>query len=284
MENLETKTFSENAEYKYGKSVKIQVIFLRHGEKETDTATAETALTERGRKESMETGKSLDKKDLIKAYSSNTDRTKESAELIVAASPTEKKMNLRLKEELAFHYDKKGDFVNKLMETKKEMLGQDFNGLREEEKKERIDKYENWATDYYLNFGGQRPDEGTMSPVETAAMTSKLAERYAKMADKVYSGSDIQLINDTHDYNIASFLKEVLIRDINGQKIRGFKSIKEVGGHLGFNEGFELLIENDNEGKKNIKLGFRGQQYELDAQRLSELVKIAEDLEKKIKK
>lgn len=280
--NFETKTFLENTEDKNGKNVKICVLFLRHGEKEMDTATgAETGLTERGRKESAEVGKSLDKKDLIKAYSSNTDRTKESAELIVANSSTEKKMNLRLKEELAFHYDKKGDFVNKLMETKKEMFGQDFNGLREEEKKERMDKYGNWATDYYLNFGGQRPDEGTMSPVETAAMTSKLAERYAKMADRVYSGSDIQLINDTHDFNIASFLKEVLIRDINGQKIRGFKSIKEVGGHLGFNEGFELIVENDNEGKKNIKLGFRGQQYELDVQRLSELVKIAEDLEKK---
>lgn len=282
MGNFETKTFLENTEDKYGKNVKIHVLFLRHGEKEMNTTTgAETGLTERGRKESAEFGKSLDKKDLIKAYSSNTDRTKESAELIVATSPTEKKMNLRLKEELSFNYDKKGDFVNKLMETKKEMLGHDFNGLREEEKKERMDKYENWATDYYLNFGDQRPDEGTMSPVETAAMTSKLAERYAKMADRVYSGSDIQLINDTHDFNIASFLKEVLIRDINGQKIRGFKSIEEVGGHLEFNEGFELLVESDNEGKKNIKFGFRGQQYELDAQRLSELVKIAEDLEKK---
>ena len=72
---------------------------------------------------------------MIKGYSSDTDRTRESAELIVAASPTEKKMNFRLKEELAFHYDKNGDFINNLMKIKKEMLGQDFDGLQEEEKK-----------------------------------------------------------------------------------------------------------------------------------------------------
>lgn len=280
MEKFETKTFLENTEDKYGKNVKICAIFLRHGEKEIDTATAETGLTERGRKESTDVGKNLDKKDLIKGYSSNTDRTKESAKIIVATSPTEKKMNLRIKEELDFYYDKNGDFVNKLMKVKKEMLGHDFNGLQEEEKKERMDKYENWATDYYLSFIDQRPDAGTMSPVETAAMTSKIAERYVKMADRLNSCSDIQLINDTHDFNLAAFLKEILIRDVNGQKVRGFKSIEEIGGHLGFNEGFEFIVENNNEGKKNIKIGFRGRQYELDAQRLSELVKIAKEVKR----
>ena len=284
MENIETKIFSENTEDKYGKNIKIGVIFLRHGEKETDISTAETGLTERGRKEISVVGKRLNKKDLIKGYSSDTDRTRESAELIVAASPTEKKMNFRLKEELAFHYDKNGDFINNLMKIKKEMLGQDFDGLQEEEKKEKMEKYENWATDYYLGFNDQRPDANTMSPVETAAMISKLAERYAKIADRLDSGSDIQLINSTHDLNLAAFLKEVLVRDVNDQKIRGFKSINEVGGHLGFNEGFELLIENDNEGKKNIKLKFRGQQYDLDKQRLSELVKIAKNAEKRLEK
>lgn len=277
---FETQKNFENTEDKYGKNVKICAIFLRHGEKEIDITTAETGLTNRGKEESTEVGKRLNKKDIIKGYSSDTDRTKESVELIVAASPTEKKMNLRTREELAFYYDKNGDFINKLMKTKKEMLGQDFNGLREEEKKERMKKYENWATDYYLSFDDQKPDAGTMSPVEKAAAMSKLARKYAKMADRLYSNSDIQLIDDTHDFNLAAFLKEVLIRDVNGQKVRGFKSIEEIGGSLGFNERFEFLVENDNEGKKNIKLGFRGQQYELDAQRLSELVKIAKKLKK----
>ena len=280
MENFETKNISENIENKYGKNVKIHAIFLRHGEKETDMTAADTGLTERGRRESLEIGRKLDEKDLIKAYSSDTDRTKESAELIVFASPTEKKMKHRIEKELSFYYDKNGVFFNNLMKAKKEMLGNGFKELQEEEKKEKMEKYENWATDYYLSFSEQRPDESTMSPVETAAIMAKRVETYIKMADRLRSGSDIQMINDTHDLNLAAFLKEALVRDVNGQKIRGFKSIEEIGGSLAFNEGFEIIVENDEEGKKNIKFVFRKRQYELDFQRLNELSKIAKDVEK----
>ena len=283
MENFETKNLSENIENKYGKNVKIHAIFLRHGEKETDMTAADTGLTERGRRESLEIGRKLDEKDLIKAYSSDTDRTKESAELIVFASPTEKKMKHRIEKELSFYYDKNGVFFNNLMKAKKEMLGNGFKELQEEEKKEKMEKYENWATDYYLSFSEQRPDESTMSPVETAAIMAKRVEAYIKMADRLRSGSDIQMINDTHDLNLAAFLKEALVRDVNGQKIRGFKSIEEIGGSLAFNEGFEIIVENDEEGKKNIKFVFRGRQYELDFQRLNELSKIAKDVEKNFK-
>ena len=280
MENFETKNLSENIENKYGKNVKIHAIFLRHGEKETDMTAADTGLTERGRRESLEIGRKLDEKDLIKAYSSDTDRTKESAELIVFASPTEKKMKHRIEKELSFYYDKNGVFFNNLIKAKKEMLGDGFKELQEEEKKEKMEKYENWATDYYLSFSEQRPDESTMSPVETAAIMAKRVETYIKMADRLRSNSDIQMINDTHDLNLAAFLKEALVRDVNGQKIRGFKSIEEIGGSLAFNEGFEIIVENDEEGKKNIKFVFRGRQYELDFQRLNELSKIAKDVEK----
>ena len=280
MENFETKNISENIENKYGKNVKIHAIFLRHGEKETDMTAADTGLTERGRRESLEIGRKLDEKDLIKAYSSDTDRTKESAELIVFASPTEKKMKHRIEKELSFYYDKNGVFFNNLMKAKKEMLGNGFKELQEEEKKEKMEKYENWATDYYLSFSEQRPDESTMSPVETAAIMAKRVETYIKIADRLRSNSDIQMINDTHDLNLAAFLKEALVRDVNGQKIRGFKSIEEIGGSLAFNEGFDIIVENDEEGKKNIKFVFRGRQYELDFQRLNELSKIAKDVEK----
>ena len=280
MENFETKNLSENIENKYGKNVKIHAIFLRHGEKETDMTAADTGLTERGRRESLEIGRKLDEKDLIKAYSSDTDRTKESAELIVFASPTEKKMKHRIEKELSFYYDKNGVFFNNLIKAKKEMLGDGFKELQEEEKKEKMEKYENWATDYYLSFSEQRPDESTMSPVETAAIMAKRVETYIKMADRLRSNSDIQMINDTHDLNLAAFLKEALVRDVNGQKIRGFKSIEEIGGSLAFNEGFEIIVENDEEGKKNIKFVFRKRQYELDFQRLNELSKIAKDVEK----
>ena len=45
-----------------------------------------------------------------------------------------------------------------------------------------------------------------------------------------------------------------------------------------------FLLRTITKAKKNIKLKFRGQQYDLDKQRLSELVKIAKNAEKRLEK
>lgn len=276
MENFESLPIEKEK----GRDVKINAVFIRHAEKETLVGNPETALTKRGKERSIEYGKSLSIKDAIKAYSSDTERTKETADLIVGSSGTEKKMTRRIKEGLAFHYDKEGDFTKEFTEMKAGLLGNDFDQVPEDERERRLQEMEDVLTDYYLGFGDRRPDPKTYSPVETAALLAKRVDIYLRMADRLKSGSDIDLINTTHDLNLLAFLKEVLIRKVGGKEVKGFESVKEIGGATRYNEGFEVLIANDEQGAKSLKLKFRGQDYDIDTGRLEELVQIADDLER----
>jgi broad specificity phosphatase PhoE len=265
----------------FGRNVKIRAIFVRHGEKVPSTTTwTEDVLSERGIEESKRFGEKLEKKKAIKAYSSDTERTKETARLIVESSPTEKKMVQRVSKELGFYCSKEGNFVHEAMEIRKEIFGEDFDNLPEEEKRKRIHEADGRITNYYLSFNDKRPDPQTYSPVETAAMVARRVDLYIRMVDKLYSHSDIDLINVSHDFPLSAFLKEVMLRNVEGKIIRGFEKIEEIGGPIDFNEGFEILIQTDEKGEKSVKMIFRGQEYQIDMQRLKELVEIAKALEK----
>lgn len=279
MINKEQIEFSPEQKEKYGRNVKIHAIFIRHGEKGVSTVTAETALSETGRRTSIEFGRKLEKREAIKAYTSDTERTIETARLVVENSPTQRKMVQRVRKELGFYYDKEGDFFRKAMEIKKETLGPDFNNLSEEEKRRRTRESDKRQIDYYLSFGDKRPDLKTFSPVETAAMVARRVDIYIRMAERLYSGSDVDLINVSHDFPLSAFLKETLVREVEGKKVRGFKTLDEIGGPIEFNEGFEFLIQTDSERNKSVKIVFRNKEYQVDVERLKELVDIAKTLE-----
>lgn len=279
MEKIRQKEQFESKE-KFGRNVKIHAIFVRHGEKGLSIITGETYLTKRGRKESKKFGKGLEKRKAIKPYSSDTERTIETVKLIVEASPTKKKMRQRVKKELGFYCLEGGDFIREAMRIKKETLGKDFDNLSKEEKEKRLRESDKRQTNYYLSFGDKRPDPGTYSPVEAAAMVARRVDIYMRMPEKLHFSTDIDLINVSHDLSLSAFLKEVLARNVEKKQIRGFNTIDEIGGPIGFNEGFEILIQTDNQGKKSVKMSFRNQEYQVDAKRLNELVEIAKNLEK----
>lgn len=278
MEKFGHKERVENKE-KLGRNIKIHAIFVRHGEKGLSTITGETRLTKRGRRESKKFGRRLEKREAIKPYSSDTERTRETAKLIVEASPTKKKMRQRVKKELGF-YSKDGDFVREAMKIKKETLGEDFNSLSKEEKKRRIRESDKRQTNYYLSFGDKRSDPETYSPVEAAAMVARRVDLYIRMTEKLHSNTDVDLINVSHDLSLSAFLKEVLVRDLEEKKVRGFNTIDEIGGPIEFNEGFEILIQTDDQGKKSVNMSFRNQEYQVDMERLKELVEISKSLER----
>ncbi|MFA5886161.1 MAG: hypothetical protein WC863_00045 [Patescibacteria group bacterium] len=99
------------------------------------------------------------------------------------------------------------------------------------------------------------------------------------MADRLKSGSQVDLLNSTHDWSIASFLKAILVREINGQEVCGFNSVNDIGGPIGYTEHFDINITTNERGEKFVALIFRGQKYRLDQSRLQELIEIAEKLE-----
>lgn len=262
-----------------GRNVEIHSFFVRHGENTVSATTPDTGLTELGREDSLKFGQSLNEKDAIKSYSSDTERTEKTANEIVEGSLTEKKMNHRINKELSFIYSKEGDFSKKVMDIKRGIMGNDFSNLTKEEQDKRIHEATTKQTDYYLGFGGKRPDPETYSPLETASTLARRLDIYNKMLEKLYSGSSVDLINASHDFNLSAFLKEIIVRKIDNKEVRGFDSIEEIGGPINYNEGFEVVGKTDDEGNKNIKMYFRGQEYDIDMKKMDELLEIAERLE-----
>ena len=277
--NFEKNFLEKNVEK--GNNVTIHAIFGRHGEKAHNPDNPETGLTDKGREESFGFGKSLETKDFIKSYTSKTARTKETAELVKQGSDTERKGITRGRRELAFVYDPQGNFLKKVMQIKKEVLGDEYNSLSEEKKKKKLYEATSKQVDYYLSFGDKRPDPNTYSPVETASQIAELVDQYIKMSSKLKSNSNVDLFNATHDFNLATFLKEVIIREVNGVKKSGFESIEDIGGPTDFNESFEVVIERKSTKDVSIKLLFRDQEYNIDLNRIGELVNIAKNLKDK---
>lgn len=280
-QELQTKSELSSEREQRGENVTIHAVFTRHGEKVHDPDNPETPLTPEGEAGSKAAGEKRPAVDAIKSYTSKTQRTEDTGKFMVEGSPTDNKMTQRIRDNLGFHYEEESPFMKELMDKKKEILGDNYNDLQASEQIARLEKANSVMTDLYLKFGADRPDETTYSPVETAATMAQVVDRYVSMADKLNTDSEIDLINATHDFNLAAFLKEVMIRNIDGENVTGFDSIDEIGGAVGFNEGFELLIKNDADANKSLKILFRDEEYDIDQDRLAELVQIAKDLKTK---
>lgn len=265
--------------HELGENVIIHALFTRHGEKRFDMEDFNTELTPEGRVASWMQGKARSQVDAIKPYSSQTSRTIETAQLIAEASPTDEKLEQRIKHSLSMYFDHEGELVQRCRALKKKIFG-DISSLDEKVRKQKLEEYDIAATDLFLSYGDKKPDPDTSSPQEAAAGMARVLDTYIRMADKLKSGSEVDLINGTHDWNIAAFLKEVIIRDVDGHEVRGFDKIEDIGGPIDFNEGFEARIGTDDSKQKSVTLFFRGQEYNIDQARFVELVQIAKDLEK----
>ncbi|HTX86557.1 MAG TPA: histidine phosphatase family protein [Candidatus Nanoarchaeia archaeon] len=257
-----------------GSNVTIHAVFTRHGEKGYSTITPDTGLTEEGKKKSFATGAEREEVDMVKPYSSRTERTKETSELEAQGSPTLKKGEYRVREGLGFPLDPQSEFSQRAQKIKKDIVGETHLKKDSEEFKKLLAQASDAQTDYYLSFGDKKPDSLAPSPVEAAANLAKLIDNYSRMAKKINSGSEVDLINATHDLNLAAFLKEVLVREIDKRRTVGFDSVKDIGGAFDFNENFEVLIRTDAGGQESRALLFRGKEFEIDEKRFTELVDI----------
>ncbi len=273
---------SQSERKEKGRNVELHILFLRHGEKEYAIETPDTDLTEEGRKMSRDVGATREKRTAVKGYASDTLRTKGTAEGVVAATPTGKKMAQRQSDLLTFHYEPNGEVVRRMLEIRAAIAGskEEFTTLSPDEQRDRMRRVGVAQADYYLAYGDQRPEPNTYSPVETAAQTAMLIARYTRMGTHMDAGSSVEFVNATHDVNLAAFLKEVLVRDVDGMRVRGFTSIEEIGGPMDYTDHFDVVVKLDEDGKPSMKLSFRGSEYAIDEERLRELVEIARSLKK----
>jgi broad specificity phosphatase PhoE len=240
----------ESKEKRFGANVQIHAFFVRHGEK-----TINGELTANGKNQAVEFGKELKNNDAVKGYSSPVQRALETVTSIVENSPHDKKLKTRIATELAIPA-----FSQQSSQTYKDLekLGPDN------------------AAEWYLSFGSEKPDSGTASPQEVARSFAYIIQKYIDMSDKLYSGSNIDLINGTHQGLPETLLKEILIREKEGKEIVGFKKLEDIGGALKPTEGMEFIIKTDDSGGKDVKLHFRNQIYNIDLINLHKLSELYE--------
>ncbi|MBU0706853.1 hypothetical protein KKG41_00590, partial [Patescibacteria group bacterium] len=173
------------------------------------------------------------------------------------------------------------------IKTKKELgVAENFKRIMEDAKA--------WATDqidsgskrstydlvvqFYLDNEELCQERGVTTPNESARQTAYRAAREIRMTDHFLEDSDVRLINVSHGPKLEPFLKQVLI-DSAGKK--GFESLEEIGGALNPGERFELKVDIDNQGEKTIKLLLRGEEYDIDMDKVSGLAdEYEESLEK----
>ncbi|TSC94772.1 MAG: Uncharacterized protein CEN87_306 [Parcubacteria group bacterium Licking1014_1] len=266
----------EETNERFGRNVEIRATFMRHATKaDASDITGKSLLSKKGQEESREKGKKLETKEHgIKAYMSPVARAIETADLILEEQEKKgtKVFKSRKKAELVLWPGSK-NLYNEFAKITKENLPADYDNLREDEKQEVYEKAEDFAVDWLLYPGEKKFDTESASPYEIAVGISKLVDRYIKMSDRLYSGSSVDLLNVSHKGTFEAFLKEVLLRkNEQGEVVRGFDKIEEIGGALKPAESWELDIRTDETGKKTIKLHFRGGEFDLDLQKLEELL------------
>jgi len=237
-----------------GKNVEMHVIFVRHGKR-----NEEGTLTEEGLEQVKKYGKSLTYKDVIKGYSSPIQRALQTTESIVESAPHKKKLKTKIRKELSISG-----------------FSENFNKVY----LEHLKKGKNAPSDWYFGLGDKRFDKESPSYKEIAEGFAYLLQRSVKMSNRLYSGSKVDLINGTHGNLPECLLKEIMIRKVNGKKVRGFKSVREIGGTLEYSEPVDFEIKRDEKGEKYITLDFRGKEYDVDMKRLNQL---ADSYKRKVK-
>jgi len=209
-------------------------------------------LTPRGEEQGKEFGEKLEPTDAVKAYGGFVERAARTAENAVEASRHGKKMKQRLRAELSIP-PMSEEAMRKFRELTKERAGA--------------------GAEWFLSFDDERPDPETASPREVAGGVAHLVKTYIDMADRLFSGSEIDLVNGTHEVMAESLLRYALIREENDEKKIGFESVKEIGGSLGFVEEIEFRIVTNETGEKTVKVYLRGNEYDIDMGILEGLAK-----------
>lgn len=232
-----------------GKDVKIFVSVMRHGEK-----TLEGELSDLGFKKAKKKG--LEKeipKNGIKSYTSPFRRTTETLKAILKGieekSKSKKIFKTRVRLELAppkwKHFEKIVEKAKRIGAIKGE------SGI--------------------LNYLLSEP----LAQEDIEKWTSGLAyliDTYRKMGKRLYSRSEIELQHITHDIVIADFLRKVaILKDKENRRIE-VKNLDIIGGYIKPLEGFIFEIYLDDKGSEHLKIIFRGKEYEVDKEKLKELV------------
>ncbi|QQR78880.1 MAG: histidine phosphatase family protein [Candidatus Moraniibacteriota bacterium] len=241
--------------------------YLRHAEKGKGRMGGD--LSAAGEGAAAAVGHTLSEQDVIKAYTGTVPRTKDTAQLIVGASPTERKLVPRIRQSLdgfaGFFVDpQKSPLWQKLLDD----LAHIPRDLPPDEQKKEIARIGEEFTTQWIAFEDKRPDEGTLSPLEVALNMAKSTVTHSKMAERLKSGTKNELINVTHEGMLTAMLRYFLRRKNEDGTYTEGKELLEKLGPVQYLDDIIIRTATDAQGKRTSTATFRGEEYVVTGEEL----------------
>lgn len=274
LNKMESLTTPEQKEF--GGNVNAILEFKRHQDPGKDPATGMSAdfLTEKGQGASAADGQKIDDatvkgfaspklraqetvdlmlqnvNDDVKVINKTTETLKGTgAENLVNNQREKNKFNIRTKKEL----DAVANFGKVMPLASAWAEGQIKEGAK-------LDKY-SLIVQWYLDNPDVCKENGVLTGHETAVEIAERVSTELGLTERLYSGSDVRLINVTHGPKIEPFLQEVI----------NFKNLEEIGGALQPGESIQFKVSIDANKQKEVKLLFRDKEYSIDEIKIKDL-------------
>lgn len=280
----------------FGANVSIDNQWIRHAQKmsanisNAEGGTSTASISEKGQEQAFELGTTIAASEQgAKGYVSSSARTTETLDQFLKGyqeyNPDTPIRGKKIREELTLEfpddfwklYDDKFSAEKNRILTERNVTPEQFKDLTPDEQEKVAETAEEpvlreWVEDPKSELAKLFP------PREQAARFASLFNRrHERLARKLYSGSDINLLHLTHKTITEPFLVSgVLTRKSDGERIT---SLSQIGGSLETLGNWESKVITDDQGKSEVSIFIRGEEFQIDSEILQALV--AEDLERR---
>lgn len=127
-------------------------------------------------------------------------------------------------------------------------LPANFEELKGEERIEAAGKAQTAVVNYLVDLN---TPEAIEYKKEIAGSFAHVVEHYEEMAPRLNNDSKVLIVAGTHGGLMEFLLQQAIVMEKDGKKTVGFSSLDEIGGEFSPSEGYDVIIETDDQ--KNIK-------------------------------
>lgn len=231
MSEYPKNSFEANEIEGFGRNIEIRAFFLRHGAKYEESG----GLTQEGKQASGKFGEEFEPisagdKYLLKAYTSEIGRSKDTADEIVRNVNTERKGYTRIKLELG----KTEEEDIRLPNTTLNLPYSEYVKLNRQEIKGKAES---------LSFHG------------VAQRVADQIEHFIELSKRLKNDSKVDLLNVSHLPWISAFVKEAIGQEIEKESDPARRQeLENKIISLDYLDGFELIIKRDSD---NVRLSLK---------------------------
>ncbi|KKQ64405.1 MAG: hypothetical protein US86_C0022G0003 [Candidatus Daviesbacteria bacterium GW2011_GWA2_38_24] len=244
-----------------GRNIDLTIHLMRHGKKRPDGNLSET-----GAREAQERGAEMGVMKNVKAYTSRVPRVVETAQAVQQGAEIYNKFNQRNRSALsdtllrAPGTDQPPRFFK---ETILKRLA-DAHTAPENNREQRIREAEHQNMQEWLSHDDDFIDETTNSPKNVARAVAHLLVRQIDMSEHLKSGSDVDLLDVTHEFMLAAIIRyAVKKQNEDGSTVSGEEIMREKQS-IDYLESLDIEVHIDENGKKTVSLEINGEPYILD--------------------